>query len=73
METYGTLTIRLLVIFKGAQNCQETGKSVVLETIHNVTREQARGWVLDWKGMNGDRGYDKRLITGEWVSKETFS
>lgn len=73
METYGTLTIRLLVLFRGVQNDRETGKRVVLETLDNVTREQARDWVLDWKGMNGDQGYDKRLITGEWVSKETFS
>ena len=68
----GTLVISLHVMVNQMQSGQTKGKALVLETIHNVTRDQARGYFLDFKGSNKDMGVDPALIQGKWTDEEYF-
>jgi len=61
----GTLTIRAMVCFSPMEgNKRQMVKSVTLETIPNVTRPQAKGYFLDFKGSN----QELKQVTGEWVA-----
>lgn len=68
----GTLTIRAMVCFSPMEgNKRQAAKSVTLETIPNVNKDQARGYWLDFKGMNPDMK-PWGQVTGEWVAREMF-
>jgi len=68
----GTLVISLHVMVNQMQSGQTKGKALVLETIHHVTRDQARGYFLDFKGSNKDMGVDPAQIQGKWTDEEYF-
>jgi len=65
----GTLTIRAMICFSPMEgNKRQMVKSVTLETIQSVTRQQAKGYFLDFKGSN----QELKQVTGKWVARELF-
>lgn len=47
MQEFGMLSVYVILF-----NIDGKGMKKVIQTFHNVTREQARGLFLDVKGMN---------------------
>ena len=52
-ELYGTLTISLVVSYRPVES-RKTTQKMVMERFVGVTREQARGILANFKGMNPD-------------------
>ena len=65
----GVLTIRAMICFSPMEgNKRQMVKSVTLETIQGITRQQAKGYFLDFKGSN----QELKQVTGAWVARELF-
>lgn len=65
----GTLTIRAMVCYSPMEgNKKNAAKIVTLETIRGITRYQAKGYFLDFRGSN----QNLEQVTGEWIAREAF-